>query len=106
MIIEQLTFRVPLPLRPRYLALDAEIWTATLAAQPGFVGKECWVEAADPETLHLVIRWKTRADWHAVPGDLLARTDDRFTAALGQKIPVLRCLDQEVLDHEGGPLAP
>ncbi len=97
MIIEQLTFRVPAALRPRYLALDAEIWTATLAAQPGFLGKEVWVEADDPDSLHLIIRWQSRAQWKAVPTDLLADTDRRFAAALGQQVPVLRCLDQEVL---------
>lgn len=96
MIIEQLTFRVPVALRPRYLDLDARIWTATLAAQPGYLGKEAWVEAADPEVLHLIIRWRSRADWHAVPKALLAETDRRFAAALGQEVPVLRCLDQEV----------
>ncbi len=97
MIIEQLTFRVPLPLRPRFLALDAEIWTAALAAQPGYLGKETWAEAEDPETLHLIIRWASRAAWKAVPQALLSETDRRFTAALGQHLPVQRCLDQEIL---------
>jgi uncharacterized protein (TIGR03792 family) len=102
MIIEQLTFRVPAVLRARYLTLDAEIWTAVLAAQPGFLGKEAWVEAADPEVLHLIIRWRSRADWKAVPPSLLRDTDRRFVAALGQEIPVLRCLDQEVQPQPGG----
>jgi uncharacterized protein (TIGR03792 family) len=97
MVIEQLTFRVPLSLQPRFLALDAEIWTATLAAQPGYLGKEVWVEADTPETLHLIIRWQTRAAWSAVPAEVLALTDQRFTAALGQVIPVERCLDQDVV---------
>jgi uncharacterized protein (TIGR03792 family) len=96
MIIEQLTFRVPVALRPRYLELDARIWTAALAAQPGFLGKEAWVEATDPEVLHLIIRWRSRADWKAVPHALLRDTDRRFVAVLGQEFPVLRCLDQEV----------
>jgi uncharacterized protein (TIGR03792 family) len=102
MIIEQLTFRVPAALRQRYLDLDAQIWTAALAAQPGFLGKECWIEAADPEVLHLIIRWRSRADWKAVPAPVLQATDQRFVAALGQDIPVLRCLDQEVQRQPGG----
>jgi uncharacterized protein (TIGR03792 family) len=97
MVIEQLTFQVPAALQTRFLALDAEIWTATLAAQPGYLGKEVWVEASRPDTLHLIIRWQTRAAWKAVPADLLARTDQHFTAALGQVIPVERCLDQDVV---------
>jgi uncharacterized protein (TIGR03792 family) len=97
MIIEHLTLRVPLPLRPRFLQADAEIWTATLAAQPGYLGKETWGQADDAEVLHLIIRWQTRAAWKAVPAALLAATDARMTAVLGQSCPVLSCTDCEVL---------
>jgi uncharacterized protein (TIGR03792 family) len=97
MVIEQLTFTVPLQDRARYLALDAEIWTPALAAQPGFLGKEAWVEAEAPERLHLVIRWDSRAAWHAVPRALLEATEARFRAALGAVVPVERCLDQDVV---------
>jgi uncharacterized protein (TIGR03792 family) len=97
MVIEQLTFTVPPAFRRRYLALDAEIWTAMLAAQPGFLGKEVWVERDAPDRLHLIIRWTTREAWKAVPAALLADTDRRFAAALGQAIPVERCLDQDVV---------
>lgn len=97
MVIEQLTFEVPLADQPRFLALDAAIWTTALAAQPGFLGKEVWREAAAPDRLHLIIRWADRDSWRAVPTDLLARTDAAFAAALGVSYPVLRCLDQDVL---------
>jgi uncharacterized protein (TIGR03792 family) len=97
MVIEQLTFRIPTALRARFLALDAEIWTATLAAQPGYLGKEVWAEAASPDTLHLIIRWQSRAEWKAVPADILAETDARMTAAMGQPCPVLLCTDCDVL---------
>ncbi len=97
MVIEQLTFQVPVAGQPRFLAQDAAIWTAALAAQPGFLGKEIWREAGAPERLHLVIRWVDRAAWKAVPSDVLAKTDAAFTAALGTSYPVLRCLDQDVL---------
>jgi uncharacterized protein (TIGR03792 family) len=97
MVIEQLTFEVPASDQTRFLTQDAAIWTPALAAQPGFLGKEVWREAAIPERLHLVIRWTDRAAWKAVPATLLAETEASFTAALGQTYPVLRCLDQEVL---------
>jgi uncharacterized protein (TIGR03792 family) len=97
MIIEHLTFDVPLPLRPRFLALDAGIWTATLAAQPGYLGKEVWADTDPPGTLHLMIRWTSREAWKAVPADLLAETDRRFAAALGQAVPVLTCTEHRVL---------
>jgi uncharacterized protein (TIGR03792 family) len=97
MVIEHLTLRVPLALRSRFLEADAAIWTAVLSAQPGFLGKETWVDAADPKAVHLVIRWETRAAWKAVPADLLAATDARMTAALGQPCPVVSCTDLDVL---------
>lgn len=97
MVIEQLTFDVPNTDQPRFLAQDAAIWTTALAAQPGFLGKEVWREAAAPDRLHLIIRWADRDSWRAVPTDLLARTDAAFAAALGVSYPVLRCLDQDVL---------
>jgi uncharacterized protein (TIGR03792 family) len=98
MVIEQLTFIVPPALRDRFLDLDRDIWTATLAAQAGFLGKEVWVEAGDPGRLHLIIRWQDRASWKSVPTALLAETDRRFAASLGQVIAVDRCLDQDVIE--------
>jgi uncharacterized protein (TIGR03792 family) len=97
MVIEQLTFQVPLADQPRFLAQDVAIWTKALAAQPGFLGKEVWREAKASERLHLVIRWADRASWRAVPADLLAQTEADFVAALGIRYPVLCCLDQDVL---------
>jgi uncharacterized protein (TIGR03792 family) len=97
MVIEQLTFSIPDGLIERFLALDREIWTATLSQQRGFIGKEIWRETESPDRVHLIIRWQSRADWKAVPAALLADTDRRFVEALGQVIPVLRCNDQDVL---------
>lgn len=99
MVIEHLRLRVPLALRPRFLQADAEVWTATLAAQPGFVAKETWADVADPDTLHLVIRWQSRVEWKAVPTALLADADARMTAAMGQPCPVLSCTDCDVLQQ-------
>jgi uncharacterized protein (TIGR03792 family) len=97
MIIEHLTFSVPPDLQPRFLALDAEIWTATLARQPGFLGKEVWSDGDHAETLHLIIRWTGRRAWKAVPADLLAMTDRRFAAAFGTPVPALSCVEHSVL---------
>jgi uncharacterized protein (TIGR03792 family) len=97
MVIEQLSFSVPVADQPAFLAHDAAIWTRALAAQPGFLGKEIWREAATPDRLHLIIRWTDRASWKAVPPELLARTDAAFVAATGRIYPVLGCLDQEVV---------
>lgn len=96
MIVEHLVIRVPLDLQARFLALDAAIWTATLAGQPGYLGKEVWSERAEPERMHLMIRWTTREAWQAVPPALLAETDRRFAAELGAVLPVLSCTEYRV----------
>lgn len=95
MILEHLTTRVPVADQPAFLAADAAIWTATLAAQPGFLGKEVWRDADDPAHLHLIIRWASLADWKGIPQSLLAETDARFTAALGRAYPIESCTTHE-----------
>ncbi len=97
MVIEELTFSVPVGDQPRFLAHDTAIWTRALAAQPGYLGKEVWREADAPDRLHLIIRWVDRAAWKAVPAEVLAHADADFVAALGVVYPVLRCLDQDVI---------
>ncbi len=97
MVIEWLQFRVPVADQARYIATDEAIWSAALAQNDGYLGKEVWCRHDDPQALNLVIRWASRAAWKAVPQDLLAATDAAFVAAMGQSYPVLGCVDYEVL---------
>ncbi|MEO0485927.1 MAG: TIGR03792 family protein [Pseudomonadota bacterium] len=97
MIIEHLTVSIPAGTHTAFLAHDAAIWTATLAAQPGFAGKETWLQADDPTRVHLIIRWDTREQWKAIPQALLAQTDAAMAAAFGRPVPVLSCTDCEVI---------
>ncbi|MGR3492881.1 MAG: TIGR03792 family protein, partial [Shimia sp.] len=79
-------------------AADSEVWTATLSQQPGYIGKEVWVDLEHPTHAHLIIRWETKAQWKAVPTDLLAATDTRMTEVFGTPVPVLSCQELRVLD--------
>jgi uncharacterized protein (TIGR03792 family) len=97
MVIEQLRFSVPVSDHARFIAEDARIWTKSLAAQPGFIGKAIWSDHATPETLLLVISWNSREEWHAVPRTVLDDTDRRFNQAMGVTYPVLACIDYDVL---------
>lgn len=65
MVIEMQRLRVNPELRDRWLAADAEVWTAGLQGEPGFVRKEVWV--GEKDEIVLVIRWRSKADWEAVP---------------------------------------
>ena len=97
MVIEWLRITVPTARQKDYLAQDRLIWTATLASQPGFLGKEVWRDPDSPEILNLVIRWDSLAHWQAVPTSLLAATDAAFVAALGEAFPVALCTRYDVL---------
>lgn len=81
--VEELTFRVARADQSEFLKQDAAIWTPVLAAQAGYLGKETWLASDPPDEIKLVIRWRTRRDWDAVPKPLLAQTDARFKSALG-----------------------
>ena len=60
----------------------------TLAAQTGFLGKESWLEP-DTQTVTLVIRWASLADWKSIPASGLEAADRAFVAALGRNFEML-----------------
>jgi uncharacterized protein (TIGR03792 family) len=96
MVIEWLSVRVPRDLQARFLEVDAGIWTPVLAAQPGFVSKETWRDPEDPNALVLVIHWESLAHWKAISAQLLAQTEQRFTAEMGQAFAFLETKTFEV----------
>jgi uncharacterized protein (TIGR03792 family) len=98
MVIEELRFMVPPEMQELFVSTDREIWTQALSAQPGFLGKEIWRNADQPDDLRIVIRWASRQSWKAVPRDVLDTTERRFAEALGRVFPVLQCTDLDVLD--------
>lgn len=83
MLIEQKRIRVRPDLLDRFLALDAEVWTASLAREPGFLGKESWVTADNPDEVVLVVRWQSRGHWQGVSRE---RQDD-LTRAFARELP-------------------
>jgi uncharacterized protein (TIGR03792 family) len=97
MIIEWLRYRVPTEFQTAFLEADARLWTQTLAAQPGFLGKESWLEPADAQTLTLVIRWASLAEWKSIPVSVLETADRAFITALGKNFEMLESRSFEVL---------
>jgi uncharacterized protein (TIGR03792 family) len=88
MVIEFLTFTVPIEKRAAFLARDAEVWTAALALQAGYVNKEVWVGAADPTQVTCVIRWESLAHWKRFPESRQKELDDQMGDLL---MPVRSC---------------
>lgn len=97
MVVEWLRIPVPAALQADYLRHDTAIWTKTLAGQPGFRGKEIWRDVADPEILHLVIRWESLDAWKSVPRAVLDAADAAFTKAVGTTYAVADCLTYDIL---------
>lgn len=83
MVIEWLEFRVPTEYRERYVQVDDQVWTPALRQYPGFISKETWLDAEDPELVVLMIRWRSREEWDAIPDAALAKIEQAFDAALG-----------------------
>jgi uncharacterized protein (TIGR03792 family) len=97
MVIEWLRISVPNDAQSLFLAQDEAIWTQALAAQPGFLGKECWRDETDPDSLHLVIRWRSREHWKAIPRQFLDAVQTEFELALGTTYAVDACLCYDIL---------
>jgi uncharacterized protein (TIGR03792 family) len=83
MVIEWLKFKVEPQAREKFIAIDRQIWTPSLAENKGFLGKEIWIAPDKPDEVTLVIKWQTREAWKSVPADRLAETEAQFKAAMG-----------------------
>jgi uncharacterized protein (TIGR03792 family) len=84
MVIEWLQFRVESESREKFIQKDDEVWTATLATYPGFIGKEIWLDPTALDRITLVIRWQTREQWKSVPQEILDETERKFALAMGE----------------------
>lgn len=84
MVIEWLEFQVNPEAREKFIQKDQEIWTNFLAKQPGFLGKELWINPAIEEELIIVVHWQTKEQWKAVLQNLLDETEAKFSLAMGK----------------------
>lgn len=96
MVIEWLKVRVSPELRELFVQKDNEIWTATLAKYPGFLGKEVWIDPSAPNEVVLVIRWANREAWKSVPASELEATEARFTQQMGKVSPIVQAGEYQV----------
>jgi uncharacterized protein (TIGR03792 family) len=88
-VIEWLTFQVPIDWRDRYIQADAAIWTTFLAACPGFISKQVWQNPDRPDQISLVVEWETREQWKAIDPVALAAVDRQFVAAVGRSFELI-----------------
>jgi uncharacterized protein (TIGR03792 family) len=89
MVIEWLKVEVPIAQQAQYLLCDAAIWTAFLSTCPGFVKKEVYIDPTHPTHIILMIYWRDRTFWKAIPAETLAAIDQQFTETMGQTFPFI-----------------
>jgi uncharacterized protein (TIGR03792 family) len=95
MVIEWQKVHVQPEVRDLYLEKDREIWTAGLAREGGFLGKEVWLGEEDCEVI-LVIRWKREEDWKEMPKERLDDLDRRFREAVPEGWELVETRSYEV----------
>lgn len=76
MIVEFLTFTVPVDERDDWLRIEEQHWSRFLERQAGFVRKQIWAPVDDPRQVHAVIWWESMDDWKSIPDDALQRVVD------------------------------
>lgn len=96
MVVEWLKIRVSPELREKFIAKDAEIWTATLSTYPGFLSKEVWINPETPDEVVIMIRWETLEQWKAVPAKHLTKIEARFTQEFGESQEIIEAAQYQV----------
>lgn len=100
MVIEWQKVRVHPEARGLYLKKDREIWTAGLAREEGFLGKEVWlgenVETPEDIEVILVIRWRSEEDWKGMPKERMDDLDRRFREAVPEGWELVETRSYEV----------
>jgi uncharacterized protein (TIGR03792 family) len=94
MVIEWQKVRVQPDVRDLYLEKDREIWTAGLAGEQGFLGKEVWL--GEHGDIILVIRWQREEDWKGMPKERQDDLDRRFREAVPEGWELVETRSYEV----------
>ena len=102
MIVEWQRVRVHPELRQRFLEADEAVWTAGLAREEGFLGKEVWLDRRQPGEVVLVIRWRSERAWKGVPDERLEELKRQFEERLpeGHEVVEIRAFEVE---RDGDP---
>ena len=94
MVIEWQKVRVQPRVRDLYLEKDREIWTAGLAREEGFLGKEVWL--GEGGEIILVIRWRREEDWKGMPKERQDDLDRQFREAVPEGWELVETRSYEV----------
>lgn len=76
-VVEHLRFKVPAEARGTWLELEMRIWDPWLRSQTGYLGRELLWDPEREEGI-LLIRWVSRAHWHAIPSPEIEAVQEWF----------------------------
>ena len=76
-VVEHLRVKVPVEARAIWLEAEQGSWEPWLAQQDGFLGRDLLWDATTEEGT-LLIRWKSRAQWKAIPQADVNKVQDQF----------------------------
>lgn len=79
MVVEFLRVTCPPEKRAAFIQRDHAVWTRALMTQPGFLGKEVWLNPSKPDEVAMAIHMESLARLRAIPKDWCDQTD----AAMG-----------------------
>ncbi|WP_254991172.1 TIGR03792 family protein [Cyanobium sp. N5-Cardenillas] len=79
-VVEQLRLKVPAGARKAWLQAEQETWGPWLRRQEGFLGRDLLWDAEREEGL-LLIRWRSRRQWLAIPVSEIEAVQGQFEAA-------------------------
>lgn len=95
MVIEYLTFTIDPNGLEEWLVADQRVWSRFLERQPGFVGKQVWVERGCPHEVHAVITWADETSWRTVSQDDI----DALDVEMGSSMRIPDCRTFDVIRH-------
>ena len=79
-VVEHLRLKVPAAARRAWLQAEQETWEPWLERQDGFLGRQLFWDAEKEEGI-LLIHWRSRPQWLAIPESDIAAVQRRFEAA-------------------------
>jgi uncharacterized protein (TIGR03792 family) len=96
-VVEWLKYQVPREWHEIFLKADADIWTAMLSGQAGFIQKQIWLTPEAPDVLNLLIFWETKAHWKTTPEARLRETQQTFVQKVGRSFTLTEVLEYEII---------
>jgi uncharacterized protein (TIGR03792 family) len=79
-VVEHLRLKVPVDSLAAWLQAERDTWEPWLQRQDGFLGRDLLWDAEREEGI-LLIRWRSRQQWLAIPESEIAAVQQRFEAA-------------------------